>query len=1241
MQVELYADPARQTVMHVKSYTRDGIKYADVRAADRTTNIVYCVMTGIRFDPLPDANNNNALHTWSLSWLPFRIDDHPRDTGTRVDKVVVICDSGEDANRMAEAMKSEGASEVSWVSTRQLDDLPRKCRNLTPDDAVLLYFDRTEEDCGQMDADQFMTAIDDSCLTAASLLLKVKDVFPDTPPKMWMVTRGAAYVQPGDTPRPCLDTVHSLALTAVHEFYLNPTSSVDLSQDTDLVRDADTLARLVIPPLLSENEFAVRPTTDGEAKVLVRRLTKSLATDMKSTSVPWQLLLDSDKIRVIESREETGSRKFHCPEVDVNVEAFSVVVVDGATKALVCGVVDATHSEVQLVQPGDKVVALCEGVLEKKVRLSPRQVVRVPSSMGESADVLSQLDSFLPGLYLCNGGDILRSESKLAIYSPKKSTEESSVLAEVLRRQGHSVTLITTQTLTGKDGNRTAEVYDALIIMEADSLTDPATEGLLGSVRKFGTVVIYVADDNEAIPSRGTLLRNKRLVLLSKSAVWQTDEFPILATRMFAILDDADQKSLPRFDARAAWRRKQELSATIGQTISDVANEKTVTVVGGKCPVPLSFDGNGFHPNGNAMYIVTGGMKGFGMATVKWLFSRGVKHVAIIGRSEATTEQKSDIAALEEAGCHVCVFKADVSNYKRMEVVIDNLQRKPHPIEGVFHSAVVFRDGWMTEMTRDDWMHVIMPKAYGAVVLHQLSVRKSLPLKHFVTYSSIVGLVGNATQGNYCVSNAFLLGLGHLRRTLGLPSSVASFGVINSTGFAHRNELVAMYDKKGMYSVSPRNALDAVATLTGLDADHLGITAAFDSHKFAEAFRGAMAQNEKSPGGFLSRFKNIMEGVTLGSGDGKALRDRVRETAPDEGKAIVVGHVTSSLARLLGIDEADVSVDSSPVNLGVDSLMATDLSNDIMNAFEIQFLPVELLNDKTTVLSVCHSIYAKTSVDRGVSPTETRVEVGKTETRSTWVKKANNPDTVRAQIVCFPPNGGGATNFRNWASTLEKQGCEMFVVQPPGWEARFSESPVDDLRQMVRSVSGELTGLLKADRFVFYGHSLGALLAFESAHYLQENHKLCPRHLYVAAWSAPTIPYQHPKHVPLDVFEPSTPTHVLTSYVPRFTYLDPRLASNPAIMKRLKPCLAAGVKMCNAYSYTHADRLPCNITALCGSNDLFAPPSKMTGWADMADRKYKYRSKVYRAAHMFLQDPDVNKTVVAKIRADLDKWRHA
>ena len=1241
LQVELYGEPTEKIVMHVKSYVKEGIRYADVRAADVNTNIIFCVMTGIRFDPLPDANNNNALHTWSLSWQPFDIDKHPRDTGVQVETAVIVCDKEEDANQLAVAMKREGSTDVKWVPIRQIDELPRKCHQLTPKDAVVLYMDPLEEDCGQMDADQFTTAIDESCITAASVLLKVNEAFPNTPPKVWMVTRGAAYVQTGDTPRPCLNTVHSTALTAVHEFYLNPTASVDLSQYMDLAEDATILARLVVPPLVPDNEFAIRQTNDGETKILVRRLTKSLASNMKSTSLPWKLPLDGDTVRIFESNE--ASSEFRRPEVDINVEAFSVVAVDGATKAVMCGIVDAVHPEVQFVKPGDKVVAMCEGVLKAKMRLSPRDVVRVPSNVGGSADVLNKLDSFLQGLYLCNDGDILRPESKLAIYSQKISGEQSSTLMEVLRHQGHDVTLFTKQTLKGKDVRRRGEVFDALIALEADSLTDAAVEGLLGSVRKFGTIVMYMADDKEAVPSRGTLLRNKRLVLLSNSTIWQADEFPTLARRMFAILEDSDQKALPRFDARAASHRKQNLSATIGQNIRDVEKGKIVTVIDGKCPVPLSFDGTRFNPNSNAIYIVTGGMKGFGMATVKWLFSKGVKHVAIIGRSEATPEQKSDIASLKEAGCYIYTFKADVSNYKRMEVVIDNLQRKPHPIEGIFHSAAVFRDGWMTEMSHEDWMQVMMPKAYGSIVLHQLSLRKNLPLQHFVTYSSIVGLVGNATQANYCVSNAFLLSLGDLRRSLGLPSSVACFGVINSTGFAYRNELVAMYDKKGMYSVSPKHALDAVATMLSLDIDHLGITAAFDSNRFAEAYRGAMTQNAKIEGGFLSRFKQIMESVTLGNDEGKALTDRIREATPDEGKEIVIDHIKSSLAKLLGIKETDVSVDSSPVNLGVDSLMATDISNDILNVFDIQFLPVEMLNDKTTLLAICHSIYTKVLHGQGAAlgntKTEPDIENGKSQKRSTWVRKINNPVNIQAQVVCFPPNGGGASNFRNWPTYLEKQGWEMFVVEPPGWEARFTETPVDDLQEMVESVSRELAPLLKPDRFIFYGHSLGALLAFESAHYLQAKHKLCPRHLYVGAWSAPTIPYQHPQNVPMDVFEPSTPTHVLTSYVPRFTYLDPRLASNPTIMKRLKPCLAAGVKMCSVYTYNNADRLPCNITALSGSNDLFAPSSNMTGWANMADRKYKYRSKVYRGAHMFLQDPGVSKTVVSKIKADFGKVR--
>ena len=122
--------------------------------------------------------------------------------------------------------------------------------------------------------------------------------------------------------------------------------------------------------------------------------------------------------------------------------------------------------------------------------------------------------------------------------------------------------------------------------------------------------------------------------------------------------------------------------------------------------------------------------------------------------------------------------KRTCRNYKRMEVVIDHLQRKPHPIEGIFHSAVVFRDGWMTEMSHDDWMDVMMPKAYGCLVPTPAVAAQELATSalRYLLVDRWTGRQMRLRPTTACRTR-FLLSLGDLRRSLGLPSSVACFGV--------------------------------------------------------------------------------------------------------------------------------------------------------------------------------------------------------------------------------------------------------------------------------------------------------------------------------------------------------------------------------------------------------------------------------------------------------------------------------
>ena len=110
------------------------------------------------------------------------------------------------------------------------------------------------------------------------------------------------------------------------------------------------------------------------------------------------------------------------------------------------------------------------------------------------------------------------------------------------------------------------------------------------------------------------------------------------------------------------------------------------------------------------------------------------------------------------------------------------------------------------------------------------------------------------------------------------------------------------------------------------------------------------------------------------------------------------------------------------------------------------------------------------------------------ESRYIW--RAANPGH-RYQLVCFPYAGASATAYSDWVDLLSDE-IELIAIQLPGRQNRIAERPFSETGPLVSAVFHALGPVLDS-ALAFFGHSCGALLAFETARLLQARGRARPR----------------------------------------------------------------------------------------------------------------------------------------------------
>jgi medium-chain acyl-[acyl-carrier-protein] hydrolase len=226
---------------------------------------------------------------------------------------------------------------------------------------------------------------------------------------------------------------------------------------------------------------------------------------------------------------------------------------------------------------------------------------------------------------------------------------------------------------------------------------------------------------------------------------------------------------------------------------------------------------------------------------------------------------------------------------------------------------------------------------------------------------------------------------------------------------------------------------------------------------------------------------------------------------------------------------------------------------------------------------------------------------------ASWFSSPKPNPNAQLRLFCFPYAGGDAVIYRSWPEMLPAN-IEISAAQLPGRGRRMREAPYTALMPLVQATSDAILPLL--DRpFAFFGHSMGAMIAFELARQLRERSSLQPVHLFVSGRRAPQI--ARAPRVRYDAPEPE--------FVEELRNLEgtpPEVFDHPELMQLMLPLLRADFSVVHTYTYTPAPPLDCPITAIGGLEDEEANREHLEAWREHTNADFKVR--MLQGNHFFL-----------------------
>lgn len=241
-----------------------------------------------------------------------------------------------------------------------------------------------------------------------------------------------------------------------------------------------------------------------------------------------------------------------------------------------------------------------------------------------------------------------------------------------------------------------------------------------------------------------------------------------------------------------------------------------------------------------------------------------------------------------------------------------------------------------------------------------------------------------------------------------------------------------------------------------------------------------------------------------------------------------------------------------------------------------------------------------------------------------WTMGIRIQPDARIRLICFPHAGAGSTAYRRW-TTLLPEHIDIVAMRLPGREDRINEPCLDRIEDVLPAFA-EALGAWSDKPMAFFGHSMGAVLAFELCRHLRRLQRPMPRHLFVSGYQAPQL------HLRSDQIHGLSDAEFLKALQERYQGIPPQLLQMPEILELFTPILRADITLLERYQCAQEPALPCPMTAMGGELDPWTTTAYLQPWGALTTGRFTMRT--YPGDHFYLSP--LTAAVANDIAADLD-----